>query len=43
MDPVIRGAQLYRQPEEVEVKGVRNGQGESSGSVDPPTPSSDEE
>jgi len=43
MDPVIRGAQLYRQPNEVEIKAVRSGQGESSGSPDPRAPSSDEE
>jgi len=43
MDPVIQGAQLYHQPNEVEVKEVRSGQGESSGLSDPPAPSSDEE
>ncbi|KAJ8426194.1 hypothetical protein Cgig2_008911 [Carnegiea gigantea] len=42
MDPVIWGAQLYRQPDEVEFKEARSGQGESSGSADPPAPSSDE-
>ena len=40
MDPVIRGAQLYCQPDEVE---VCRGQGKSSRSVDPPTLSSNEE
>ncbi|KAJ8450717.1 LOW QUALITY PROTEIN: hypothetical protein Cgig2_021189 [Carnegiea gigantea] len=40
MDPVIQGAQLYHQPDEVE---IRRGQGESSGSVHPLAPSSDEE
>ena len=43
MDEVIRGVQLHHQPEEVEVKGARDGQGEGSGSADPPTPSSDKE
>ncbi|KAJ8435423.1 hypothetical protein Cgig2_001075 [Carnegiea gigantea] len=43
MDPVIRGAQLYRQPDEVEFKEARSSQGESSGSADPPAPSNDEE
>ncbi|KAJ8436722.1 hypothetical protein Cgig2_027393 [Carnegiea gigantea] len=43
MDEVIRGAQLHRQPDEVEVRGARNGQGEGSGSADSPAPSSDEE
>ncbi|KAJ8444370.1 hypothetical protein Cgig2_019928 [Carnegiea gigantea] len=43
MDEVIRGAQLHLQPDEVELKGARDGQGEGSGSADPPAPSSDEE
>ncbi|KAJ8419880.1 hypothetical protein Cgig2_000617 [Carnegiea gigantea] len=43
MDPVIRGAQLYRQPDEVEFKEARSDQGESLGSADRPVPSSDEE
>ncbi|KAJ8427204.1 LOW QUALITY PROTEIN: hypothetical protein Cgig2_004363 [Carnegiea gigantea] len=43
MDEVIRGAQFHRQPDEVDVKGAWDGQGEGSGSADPPTPSSDEE
>ncbi|KAJ8435395.1 hypothetical protein Cgig2_009646 [Carnegiea gigantea] len=43
MDEVIRGAQLHRLPDEVEVKGAHDGQGESSRSADPPAPSSDKE
>ncbi|KAJ8434070.1 hypothetical protein Cgig2_007585 [Carnegiea gigantea] len=43
MDEVIRGAQLYRPPDEVEVQGARDGQGEGSGSAGPPVPSSEEE
>ncbi|KAJ8424430.1 hypothetical protein Cgig2_010659 [Carnegiea gigantea] len=43
MDYVIRGAQLYRPANELEVEGARDGQEEGSGSVGPPAPSSDEE
>ncbi|KAJ8437859.1 hypothetical protein Cgig2_002993 [Carnegiea gigantea] len=43
MDEVIRGMQLHRLPEEVDVKGARDSQGEGAGLADPPTPSSDEE
>ncbi|KAJ8421677.1 hypothetical protein Cgig2_004474 [Carnegiea gigantea] len=43
IDEVIRGAQLHRRPDEVEVKGDRDGRGEGLGAADPPTPSSDEE
>jgi len=43
MDEVIRGAQLYRSPDEVDVQGARDGQGEGSRSADPPAPSTDEE
>ncbi|KAJ8434455.1 hypothetical protein Cgig2_025425 [Carnegiea gigantea] len=43
MGEVIRGAQLYRPPKEVDVQGARDGQGEGSGSAGPPAPSSDEE
>ncbi|KAJ8420525.1 LOW QUALITY PROTEIN: hypothetical protein Cgig2_024956 [Carnegiea gigantea] len=35
MDPVIRGAQLYRQPDEVEFKEAHSSQEESSGSAEP--------
>ena len=42
MDDVIRGAQLHCPPDEVDVKGARDGR-EGSGSSDPPAPSSDEE
>ncbi|KAJ8420396.1 LOW QUALITY PROTEIN: hypothetical protein Cgig2_013883 [Carnegiea gigantea] len=43
MDEVIRRAQFHHQPDEMDVKGARDGQGEGSGSADPPAPSSDEE
>ncbi|KAJ8419879.1 hypothetical protein Cgig2_007495 [Carnegiea gigantea] len=43
MDEVIWGAQFHRQPDEVDVKGARDGQGEGLGSADPPAPSSDKE
>ncbi|KAJ8422958.1 LOW QUALITY PROTEIN: hypothetical protein Cgig2_031580 [Carnegiea gigantea] len=43
MDCVIRGAQLYRPADEVEVRGSRDGQEEGSGSASPSAPSSDEE
>ncbi|KAJ8432518.1 hypothetical protein Cgig2_001111 [Carnegiea gigantea] len=38
----LRGAQLYRPADEVEVQGARDGQEEGSGSAGPPAPSSDE-
>jgi len=40
IDEVIRGAQFHHQPDEMDIKGARDGQGEGSGSADP---SSDEE
>ncbi|KAJ8429562.1 LOW QUALITY PROTEIN: hypothetical protein Cgig2_010275 [Carnegiea gigantea] len=43
MDEVIREVQFHCQSDEVDVKGARDGQGEGSGSADPPAPSSDEE
>ncbi|KAJ8443504.1 hypothetical protein Cgig2_016987 [Carnegiea gigantea] len=43
MDPVIRGAQLYRLPDEVEIRGARDSRGEAVGAAVPPAPSSDEE
>ncbi|KAJ8432823.1 hypothetical protein Cgig2_008537 [Carnegiea gigantea] len=43
MDEVIRGAQLYRPLDEVEVQGAQDGQGEGSGSANRSDPSSDEE
>ncbi|KAJ8429239.1 hypothetical protein Cgig2_026275 [Carnegiea gigantea] len=38
MDPVIQGAQLYHQPDEVEVRGAHDGRGEDAGAADPPPP-----
>ena len=43
MDLVIRGAQLHRQPDEVEVRGACDGRGEDAGAADPRASSSDEE
>ncbi|KAJ8432493.1 LOW QUALITY PROTEIN: hypothetical protein Cgig2_003570 [Carnegiea gigantea] len=43
MDCPLRGAQLYRPTDEVEVRGSEDGQEERSGSAGPSTPSSDEE
>jgi len=41
VDHALRGAQLDRQPDEMEVRGSRDDQEEGSGSAGPPAPSSD--
>ncbi|KAJ8424647.1 hypothetical protein Cgig2_016916 [Carnegiea gigantea] len=43
VDHALRGAQLHRPADEVEVRGSRDGQEEGTRSADPPAPSNDEE